>query len=155
MERHCQKEKTPVVNRGFPLRFPFLGSAGDAAGIRWTDRRMQQKPTNNPQALQTNLSPVQLTLPGIAFAPRPVLEHGLVETHTWPLVSKGKFQGVVHASFRVHASVAWSFPSLELRSATAWPVVCLDCDGNGGHSRLILGSGLITKRSPRQQWRWH
>ena len=99
---------------------------------------MQQNLTSNPQALQRNLSPVQLTLPGIEYAPRKVREHGLVEAHTWPLVSDGKIQGVVQASFRVHASVAWSFPSLELRSATAWPVVCLDCDGTGGYSRLML-----------------
>ena len=62
----------------------------------------------------------------------------MVEAHTFPLVSCGKVQGIVQASFRVHASVAWSFPSLELRSATAWPVVCLDCDGTDGHARLIL-----------------
>ena len=99
---------------------------------------MQQDPTNNLQALQRNLSPVQLTLPGIEFAPRQVREHGLVEAHTWPLVSGGKVQGVVRASFRVHASVAWSFPSLELRSARAWPVVCLDCDGRGGYSQMML-----------------
>ena len=99
---------------------------------------MQQNPTNKPQALQANLSPVQLTLPGIAFAPACVREHGLVEAHTFPLVSDGKVEGVVQASFRVHASLAWSFPSLELRSATAWPVVCLDCDGPTGYSRLIL-----------------
>ena len=99
---------------------------------------MQQNPTNNPQALQTNLSPVQLTLPGVEFAPDRVREHGLIEAHTFPLVSDGKVQGVVQASFRVHASVAWSFPSLELRSATAWPVVCLDCDGTTGHTRLMV-----------------
>ena len=99
---------------------------------------MQQDPTKHTQALQANLSPVQLTLPGIEFSPRQVREHGLVEAHTWPLVSDGKVQGVVQASFRVHASVAWSFPSLELRSAKAWPVVCLDCDGTGGYSRLML-----------------
>ena len=35
--------------------------------------------------------------------------------------------------FGVHASVAWSFPMpWSMRSATAWPVVCLDCDGTGG-----------------------
>ena len=99
---------------------------------------MQPDLTKHSQALQTNPSPVQLTLPGIEYAPRQVREHGLVEAHTWPLVSDGKVQGVVQASFRVHASVAWSFPSLELRSATAWSVVCLDCDGAGGHSRLML-----------------
>ena len=53
-------------------------------------------------------------------------------------MSYGKAQGVVHASFRVHASIAWSFPSLELRFATAWLVVCLDCDGNDGYSRRRL-----------------
>ena len=111
---------------------------------------MQQNPTNNPQALQTNLSPVQLTLPGIEFAPERVREHGLVEAHTWPLVSDGKIQGVVQASFRVHASVAWSFPSLELRSARAWPVVCLDCDGRGGYPRLM---GAVEEREiPCPNW---
>ena len=115
-----------------------------------TDHRMQQNPTNNPRALQTNLSPVQLTLPGIEFAPERVREHGLVEAHTWPLVSDGKVQGVVQASFRVHASVAWFFPSLELRSATAWPVVCLDCDGTGGYSRLM---GAVEDRDiPCPNW---
>ena len=111
---------------------------------------MQQNPTNNSQALQTNLSPVQLTLPGIEFAPDRVREHGLVEAHTWPLVSSGKVQGVVQASFRVHASVAWSFPSLELRSARAWPVVCLDCDGTGGYSRLMLA--VLDRDIPCPNW---
>ena len=103
---------------------------------------MHQNPTRQPHRIQTpsrsDPGPVQLTLPGIEFAPGQVREHGLVEAHTWPLVSSGKVQGVVQAAFRVHASVAWSFPSLELRSARAWPVVCLDCDGTGGYSRLML-----------------
>ena len=115
-----------------------LEAAGVVADIRWSRHRMQFDLTKHSRALQTNLSPVQLTLPGIAFAPTRVREHGLVEAHTWPLVSDGKVQGVVQASFRVHASIAWSFPSLELRSATAWPVICLDCDGTDGHARLIL-----------------
>ena len=103
---------------------------------------MQQNPTRQPHRIQKSnshdLCPVQLALPGIEFAPERVRAHGLVEAHTWPLVSDGKVQGVVQASFRVHASVAWSFPSLELRSAKAWPVVCLDCDGTGGYSRLMV-----------------
>ena len=103
---------------------------------------MQQNPTRQPHRISNPNSsdpvPVQLTLPGIECAPRQVREHGLVEAHNWPLVSDGKVEGVVQASFRVHASVAWSFPSLELRSARAWPVVCLDCDGMGGYSRLML-----------------
>ena len=102
---------------------------------------MQQNSTRQPHRIPNPNScerfPVQLTLPGIEFAPDRVREHGLVEAHTWPLVSDGKVQGVVQASFRVHASAAWSFPSLEFRSATAWPVVCLDCDGTGGYSRLM------------------
>ena len=111
---------------------------------------MQPDLTKHSQALQTNPSPVQLTLPGIEFAPERVREHGLVEAHTWPLVSDGKVQGIVQASFRVHASVAWSFPSLELRSATAWPVVCLDCDGRGGYPRLM---GAVEEREiPCPNW---
>ena len=111
---------------------------------------MQQNPTSNSQAPQTNLSPVQLTLSGIEFAPERVRAHGLVEAHTWPLVSDGKVQGVVRASFRVHASVAWSFPSLELRSARAWPVVCLDCDGTTGYPRLM---GAVEDREiPCPNW---
>ena len=111
---------------------------------------MQPDLTKHPQSLQTNLRPVQLTLPGIEFAPRQVREHGLVEAHTFPLVSCGKVQGVVQASFRVHASVAWSFPSLELRSATAWPVVCLDCDGTTGYFRLM---GAVEERDiPCPNW---
>ena len=111
---------------------------------------MQPDLTKHSQALQTNLSPVQLILPGVEFAPDRVREHGLVEAHTWPLVSDGKVQGVVQASFRVHASVAWSFPSLELRSATAWPVVCLDCDGTTGYPRLM---GAVQDREiPCPNW---
>ena len=102
---------------------------------------MQRNPTRQPHRIQNPNSnapsPVQLTLPGIKFAPRQVREHGLIEAHTFPLVSDGKVHGVVQASFRVHASLAWSFPSLELRSAMAWPVVCLDCDGLTGYSRLM------------------
>ena len=94
-----------------------------------------------------------MALPGIEFAPARVREHGLVEAHTWPLVSDGKVQGVVQATFRVHASVAWSFPSLELRSATAWTVVCLDCDGTTGYSRLMV---LVEDREiPCPNWVVH
>ena len=115
---------------------------------------MQQDPTRQLYRIQktnsSNPGPVQLTLPGIEYAPARVREHGLVEAHTFPLVSGGKVQGVVQASFRIHASVAWSFPSLELRSATAWPVVCLDCDGTGGYSRLM---GAVEDREiPCPNW---
>ena len=132
------------------MRFPFPGGGGQRGGHPMDAHRMQPDLTKHSQALQTNLSPVQLTLPGIEFAPERVREHGLVEAHTWPLVSDGKVQGVVQASFRVHASVAWSFPSLELRSATAWPVVCLDCDGTTGYPRLM---GAVQDREiPCPNW---
>ena len=113
---------------------------------------MQHNPTRQPHRIPNSRDrcPVQLSLPGIEFAPERVRKHGLVEAHTWPLVSDGKVQGVVQASFRVHASLAWSFPSLELRSATAWPVVCLDCDGTGGYSRLM---GAVEDRDiPCPNW---
>ena len=69
------------------------------------------------------------------------------------MVSDGKIQGVVQASFRVHASLAWSFPSLELRSAKAWPVVCLDCDGTTGYSRLMLA--VEDREIPCPNWVVH
>ncbi len=94
--------------------------------------------------------PVQLNLPGIEFAPVKVREHGYVEAHTWPLVSRGKVRGVVQASFRVHASVAWDYPGIELRSATAWPVVCLDCDGTDGYSRLMVA--VDDREIPLPNW---
>ena len=68
----------------------------------------------------------QLRLPGIDFAPSKVQAHGYREAHTWPLVARHKGE-----AFRVHASRAWTFPSIELRSANSWPVLILDCDNPG------------------------
>ena len=105
---------------------------------------MQLKPTRSTPEVKPLKNqrryPVQLSLalPGIEYAPVQVREHGLVETHTFPLVSPGKGRGGGYRSFRVHASRAWGFPSLELRSARAWPVLILDCDGSSGRSRLML-----------------
>ena len=66
----------------------------------------------------------QLELPfGIDYAPKVVRDHGLQEAHTYPLVSLRR-----GSSFRVHARDAWTFPSLELRSANSWPALTLDCD---------------------------
>lgn len=65
----------------------------------------------------------QLRLPGIDFAPSKVQAHGYREAHTWPLVARHKGE-----SFRVHASRAWTFPSIELRTANSWPCLILDCD---------------------------
>ena len=67
--------------------------------------------------------PGQLWLPGIEFAPPKVRAHGLRDAHVWPLVARIKGE-----SFRVHASKAWSFPSIELRTANSWPCLILDCD---------------------------
>lgn len=67
--------------------------------------------------------PQQLRLPGIDFAPPKVRAHGLRDAHVWPLVARIKGE-----SFRVHASKAWSFPSIELRTANSWPCLVLDCD---------------------------
>ena len=60
---------------------------------------------------------------GIDYAPAIVREHGLQDTHLWPLVARRKGE-----SFRVHARQAWDYPSLELRAANSWPAVTLDCD---------------------------
>ena len=65
----------------------------------------------------------QLRLPGIDFAPSKVQAHGYREAHTWPLVARHKGE-----AFRIHASKAWAFPSIELRTANSWPCLILDCD---------------------------
>lgn len=108
------------------------------------NHRMQVNPTRSTPEVKPlknqHRYPVQLSLalPGIEYAPLQVREHGLVETHTFPLVSPGKGRGVGYRSFRVHASNAWGFPSLEFRSATADTCIILDCDGKDGRSRLML-----------------
>ena len=106
--------------------------------------------------MQLDLDPhkyrIQGTL-GIDFAPELVREHGLVETHTYPLVSFGKFDGDFRGSFRVHAADAWSYPSLELRSAGAWPALILDCDGTTGYSRLM--TAVEDREVPCPSWVTH
>ena len=117
---------------------------------------MQVKPTRSipkvPSQENQHLYPTQLLLdlPAIYFAPEQVLDHGLVETHTFPLVSTGKGRGGGYRSFRVHASRAWGFASLELRSARAWPVLILDCDGSSGRSRLMLA--VEDREIPMPNW---
>ena len=96
---------------------------------------------------------IQGTLPGIEFAPELVREHGLVEAHTYPLVSTGKHGGVVKGSFRVPALDAWSYASLELRSAGAWPALILDCDGTTGYSRLM--TAVEDREVPCPSWVTH
>ena len=60
---------------------------------------------------------------GLDFAPAQVRSHGLRDAHTYPLVARRK-----GASFRVPASQAWGFPSLELRAGNSWPLMGFDCD---------------------------
>ena len=64
--------------------------------------------------------PEQLALD---FAPAQVRAHGLRDAHTYPLVARGKGE-----SFRVPASQAWGYPSLELRAGNSWPLMGFDCD---------------------------
>ena len=92
--------------------------------------------------MQFDLDPnkylIQRNLMGIEYAPAKVREHGLVEAHTWPRVSTGKHDEVFRDSFRVHASKAWSFSSVEFRSATAFTTLVLDLDGLDGYCRGML-----------------
>ena len=68
--------------------------------------------------------PIQLNLDyGINHAPARVRAHGLREAHTYPHVARHKGE-----SFRVHASKAWAYPSLELRAGNSWPILGFDCD---------------------------
>ena len=60
---------------------------------------------------------------GLDFAPAQVRSHGLRDAHTYPLVARRK-----GASFRVPASQAWVYPSLELRAGNNWPLMGFDCD---------------------------
>ena len=60
---------------------------------------------------------------GLDFAPAQVRSHGIRDAHTYPLVARRK-----GASFRVPASQAWGFPSLELRAGNSWPLMGFDCD---------------------------
>ena len=64
--------------------------------------------------------PQQLALD---FAPAQVRSHGLRDAHTYPQVARRK-----GASFRVPASQAWGYPSLELRAGNSWPLMGFDCD---------------------------
>ena len=82
-------------------------------------------------------TPTQQDLFGIDAAPAKVRQHGLVEAHTWPLVSKGK-QGGAHAgAFRVSAFEAWGFPEIELRAGNSWPCIILDVDGANALYRIV------------------
>ena len=87
---------------------------------------------------QSNRDSRQLKLDfGIDHAPAKVREHGLVEAHTHPLVSKGKTGGDHSGSFRVPAAEAWGYPELELRAGNSWPSIVLDVDGANALYRVV------------------
>ena len=60
---------------------------------------------------------------GLDFVPAQVRAHGLRDAHTYPLVAPDQGE-----SFRVPASQAWGYPSLELRAGNNWPLMGFDCD---------------------------
>ena len=83
-------------------------------------------------------SPTQRKLFGIDAAPAKVRQHGLVEAHSYPLVSQGKRSSGAHnASFRVPAVEAWRFPEIELRAGNSWPCIILDVDGANALYRIV------------------
>ena len=100
--------------------------------------------------------PTQRKLFGIDAAPAKVRQHGLVEAHSFPLVSKGKQGGAHSGSFRVPAVEAWGFPEIELRAGNSWPSLILDLDSQDAlqeHYRRTeceswpLGSWLVQRVS--------
>ena len=87
----------------------------------------------------------------ISWAPDLVREHGYVEAHSRPLVSHGKQPGGEFASsFRVPASEAWTYPSLELRTPTSWPLLILDVDGGNGTARV--NDAIRAGQVPQPSW---
>ena len=94
--------------------------------------------------------PTQRKLFGIDAAPAKVRQHGLVEAHTWPLVSKGK-QGGAHAgAFRVSAFEAWGFPEIELRAGNSWPSVVFDLDSQDALQEFFRLTGC--ESFPQSNW---
>ena len=100
----------------------------------------------------------QLSL-AIQYAPPIVRRHGLRESHSFPLVSHGKGEdGEFTGSFRVPAPQGWKYPSIELRSAMAWPAIVLDVDQPDALHELLWQSEMdgslarpnwIVQRTPR------
>ena len=77
---------------------------------------------------------------GIDYAPPKVRRHGLRDAHTYPLVSRGKRNGLPWASWRMPASDAWRFPEIELRAGNSWPALILDLDGANALERLVYAA---------------
>ena len=120
---------------------PQVLSLGD--GGKWQiPGQMQRKTTVPPRHTQGRISPVvrawQRELFGIDHAPPKIRAHGLREAHIWPLVSKGRISGDHSGSFRVHASGAWGFPEIELRTGNSFPCIILDLDGENALYRIVV-----------------
>ena len=84
--------------------------------------------------------------------PKVIRDHGLVEAHSYPQVSMGKgADGRFGSSYRVPAQQAFrEFPSVELRSATAWPSVVLDLDYQDSREELYIL--VLDGEVPRPNW---
>ena len=101
--------------------------------------------------------PTQRKLFGIDAAPAKVRQHGLVEAHSYPLVSQGKRSSGAHAgAFRVSAFEAWDFPEIELRAGNSWPCIILDCDGENAlyriveaveHGDILIPNWIVTRKA--------
>ena len=100
--------------------------------------------------------PTQRKLFGIDAAPAKVRQHGLVEAHSFPLVSKGKQGGAHSGSFRVPAVEAWGWPELELRAGNSWPCMIQDIDGANAlyriveaveHGEILIPNWIVTRKS--------
>ena len=79
------------------------------------------------------------------YAPQDLRDHGLRDAHAYPLVSPDV--GKVRHSFRQPASVAWTFPRVEMRAGNSFPAITLDCDGAesvGKLAEFILDEDLPT-----------
>lgn len=87
---------------------------------------------------------------GLQLVPKMLRDRGLREAHSHPLVSPGKRNGRFGLSFRVPASQAWKYPSLELRSANAWTAMILDCDTR--QSVTELHDAITSSEIPWPSW---
>ena len=108
------------------------------------------------QAQSYQETPTQRKLFGIDAAPAKVRQHGLVEAHSFPLVSKGKQGGAHSGSFRVPAVEAWGFPEIELRAGNSWPCMIQDIDGANAlyriveaveHGEILIPNWIVTRKS--------
>ena len=86
--------------------------------------------------MNNTTNPGQFLLP-LDFAPDPVRRHGLQDAPALPFVSRGKAPGgAFPSSFQVHASQAWTYPSVEYRTDRACTCLILDIDGHDSAERL-------------------